>query len=131
MPAVLVVVTMAVRCAADATDFVKNLNEVAFARFKMSKIPKLLRTRCVPQCQNAPKRVLGRSSAPDSAEEAYDAPPLVGWEGYGKGYPPLDAFGVSTGSTANSFSTNSVLNTSRNHAHTSINRTSLFYSRTS
>jgi len=51
------------------------------------------------QAQNAPKPVFGRSSAPDPAAGAYDAPPdpLVGWGGR---YPlpiplPLDAFGVS------------------------------------
>jgi len=50
----VVLVKLAVRCAAYAVDFMK-----------MSKNTKLLRTRCVSQAQNAPKL----------AEGTYDAPP--------------------------------------------------------
>ena len=53
----VLIVTMAVRCAACAVDFVK-------------------------MHQNAPKLVFGRDSAPDPAGGAYDVPRhIVGWEG--------------------------------------------------
>jgi len=65
------------------------------------KNTKLLCTGYVSGAQNAPKLVFGWESATDPAGEVYDALldplsiPLT-----------LDAFGISTDSTATSFSTN-------------------------
>jgi len=68
-----------------------------FVSHKVSKIVNLLSSDGFFQPQSTPKFVFGRSSAPDPAGGAYDAPPdpLVGWGGAHPLPIPLDAFGFS------------------------------------